>query len=130
MAAILLRGKAMDELEHVEAQRRAAMIAGDIPLLERMIDDEALYVHTNGLRETKAEYIELLRSGAYRYHLVEQPEMNIRMLGDGVAIVTGRTILHAILPDGSIKEVDGRSVVLWAQRPDGWKMQHYQGTRF
>ena len=120
----------MDELENVEAQRRAAMMAADLPLLERMIDDEALYVHTNGLCETKAEYIELVRRGAYRYRMVEQPEIKIRMLGEGVAIVTGRTILHAILPDGSIKEVDGRSVVLWAKRPDGWKMQHYQGTRF
>ena len=120
----------MDQIERIEAQRRAAMVAGDIALLEGMIDDDALYVHTNGLRETKAEYMNLVRSGAYRYQAVEQPEMHIRMLGEDVAVVTGRTILHAILPDGSIKEVDGRSIVLWAVKEGAWKMQHYQGTRF
>jgi ketosteroid isomerase-like protein len=119
------------EIEVIEAERRAAMVAGDLALLDSMIDDEALYVHTNGLRETKAEYMEMVRSGAYRYQAVTQPEMVIRMLGSDVAVVTGRTILHAILPDGSIKEVDGRSIVLWARRGGaGWQMQHYQGTRF
>lgn len=68
------------------------MVAGDLAVLECMIDDSALYVHTNGVRETKAEYVELVRNGSYRYSQVTQPEMNIRVLADDVAIVTGRTI--------------------------------------
>lgn len=120
----------MTEIEEIEARRRAAMVAGDLAALERLIDDEALYVHTNGLRETKAEYMALVRDGTYRYQAVNQPEMAVRMLGDSVAVVTGRTILHAIVPGGDIKVVDGRSIVLWARRGGEWKMQHYQGTRF
>jgi ketosteroid isomerase-like protein len=120
----------MTEIEAIEADRRRAMVAGDVEALEHLIDDAALYVHTNGLRETKAEFMELVRNRTYRYHDVNQPEMNIRMLGDDVAVVTGRTILHAIIPDDSIKVVDGRSIVLWARRGGAWKMQHYQGTLF
>lgn len=106
------------------------MVEGDLEAIDRLIDDEALYVHTNGLRESKAEYLELVRTGAYRYREVSQPEMHVRMLGNDVAVVTGRTILHAILPDGEIKVVDGRSIVVWALRRGEWRMQHYQGTRF
>ena len=120
----------MTEIEDLEARRRSAMVAGDLAVLEQMIDDAALYVHTNGLRETKAEYLALVRNGTYRYREVTQPEMMIRMLGENVAVVTGRTILHAIVPDGDIKVVDGRSIVLWARSGGTWTMQHYQGTRF
>jgi ketosteroid isomerase-like protein len=54
--------------------------------------------------------------------------MSIRLLGSDVAIVTGRTILDAILPSGAGKTVDGRSVVIWAKRGGQWRMLHYQGT--
>ena len=106
------------------------MAAGDLATLERLIGRDALYVHTNGLRETGAEYLELIANGTYRYADVVQPEMTIRFLGDDIAIVTGRTILRAILPDGSIKVVDGRSIVVWWCEAGNWRLQHYQGTCF
>ncbi|WP_340315855.1 nuclear transport factor 2 family protein [Rhizorhabdus argentea] len=118
------------EIEMAETRRRAAMVAGDVEALMAIIDEDALYVHTNGLRETGPEFLELVRSGTYRYADVNQPEMIVRMLAADVAVVTGRTILHAIIPDNSIKVVDGRSVVIWARRGGEWRMQHYQGTLF
>ena len=120
----------IEQIKAVEAERRAAMVAGDLATLARLIGDQALYVHTNGLRETGAEYLELVANGSYRYAEVVQPDMNIRLLGDDVAVVTGRTILDAVQPDGSIKQVDGRSIVLWWREGGSWRLQHYQGTRF
>lgn len=115
------------ELELVESQRRAAMVAGDLKTLDALLDDQATYVHSNGLVESKSEYLELIRLGAYQYTEVSQPEMTIRFVGD-VALVTGRTILRVLLPDGGIKTVNGRSIVVWARVGGNWRMQFYQGT--
>jgi ketosteroid isomerase-like protein len=120
----------LEQIEAIEAERRAAMVASDAETLDRLIGEHALYVHTNGLYETKAEFMALVRNGTYRYKEVSQPEMNIRFLGQDVAVVTGRTILLAIIPDNSLKTVDGRSIVLWHRTNNAWRMQHYQGTLF
>ncbi|QGY80630.1 nuclear transport factor 2 family protein [Sphingorhabdus lacus] len=119
----------MTEIEEIEARRRAAMVACDLTALDELIDDEALYVHTNGLLETKAEYLARVRDRTYRYQAVTQPEMAVRMLSENVAVVTGRIILQVVVPGGNIQSAEGRSIVLWARRDGGWKMQHYQGTR-
>ncbi len=115
------------ELESVESQRRAAMVAGDIATLDALLDDAVTYVHSNGTVENKSQYLELIRHGRYHYTEVSQPQMDIRLLGD-VALVTGRTILRVLLPDGSIKTVNGRSVVVWARADGRWRMHFYQGT--
>jgi len=117
-----------EEIRSIEAERRRAMVAGDMQSLERIVDPDALYVHTHTLSETGSEFLELVRNGTYRYSDVRQDEMSIRLLGSDVAIVTGRTILDAILPSGAGKTVDGRSVVIWAKRGGQWRMLHYQGT--
>lgn len=129
LATPTVKANAMTEIEQIEARRRAAMVACDLDALDELIDDEALYVHTNGLLETKAEYLAHVRDRTYRYQAVTQPEMAVRMLSENVAVVTGLIILHVVVPGGNIQSAEGRSIVLWARRDSGWKMQHYQGTR-
>jgi uncharacterized protein (TIGR02246 family) len=114
-------------IQSLEQQGRAAMVAGDTAALDELLDPECVYVHTNGLRETKAEYIEMVRSGQYRYQRVTAAELSIRILGD-VAVVLGCTTLDVLLPDGSPKRVYGRSIVLWTRRTGPWRLLHYQGT--
>jgi ketosteroid isomerase-like protein len=116
------------EIIEIEAQRRAAMIAGDLAALDQIIDDTANYVHTNGVCETKAQFLQCVANGTYRYREVRQDELNVANLDDYVAVVTGHTTLVVLLPDGAEKVVNSRSVVIWVKSADGWKLRHYQGT--
>ncbi len=113
--------------EKLEASRHRAMSLGDADTLTSVIAPDALYVHSNAIAETGAAYIAYVREGKYRYRSVTQPEMNVEILGD-VAIVTGRTIFHLLLPDNSEKILNSRTVVIWVKRNGEWLAKHIQGT--
>lgn len=48
--------------QSLEARRTEAMQAGDADALERMFDDELVYTHSFGNRDSKAEFIEIGRA--------------------------------------------------------------------
>ena len=58
------------EILGLEDKRFAAMIARDFATLERMVHDELLYTHSSGVTDTKASWIESMKSGKVKYKSV------------------------------------------------------------
>ena len=56
-----------------------AMINKDIDALNRIIKDETTFTHMSGKNQSKAEYLEDIRSGAldYKAYKIENPEVII-----------------------------------------------------
>jgi ketosteroid isomerase-like protein len=51
-------------LEHIRSLERArfsAMMSGDLTALSALLDDDLIYVHSNGEADSKDEYVERLR---------------------------------------------------------------------
>ena len=51
-----------------EDLRYQAMIDADLSTIDRLLAEELSYAHSSGVRDTKAEYLEKVRTGYYVYH--------------------------------------------------------------
>lgn len=107
--------------------RVAATIAADVGKLAAMTTDDLSYTHSNAVVESRADFLEGLRSGTYDYHALSFEERRVRVFGDGAA-VTG-TCLVRVSVGGREIEVRLRFTELYVKQDGVWKMALWQSTR-
>ena len=54
-----------------------AMLAHDIPALDRLLDPDVVYVHSPGFAETKQQFLDGVRDGLYVYERVRPVDERI-----------------------------------------------------
>lgn len=108
--------------------RIGALTAGDAEALARWLADDLRYVHSTGTVDTKASFLELIRSGTSRYAAYEPLERAIRFPAPGVALDSGRARLRVETPDGPV-ESEFLYLACWRHGPDGWKFTAWQSAR-
>ncbi len=64
------------------------MLAGDVPTLDRLIDDALLFVGPTGALFRKEEDLENHRSGRQRLTKLAQRDLAVELFGDDIAVVT------------------------------------------
>jgi len=111
----------------LEEQRCAAMAKNDIAALEGMFHDDLIYTHSSAVVDTRASYLEALKSGHTRYHSVQRSDEKVRLCGD-TALVTGRAIIDVTVK-GEKKHLDTRFLDVWTKTPRGWKFVAWQSTK-
>ena len=82
-----------------EQARTGAMVAGDVDTLDRLLDDECLYVHSSGAIDTKTAYLDRLRDGTLIYRSVRTSGHRVYALGQGCAVshrMDAEVILHGV----------------------------------
>ena len=78
----------MDEILALEDQRIEAMTNGDVETLEKILADDLIYTHTTASLDTKASFIDAVKTGKSSYKSVERKDVEVRQFGD-TAVVTG-----------------------------------------
>jgi hypothetical protein len=58
------------EILGLEDQRFAAMVARDFSALDKMVHEELLYTHSSGVTDTKASWLDSMKSGKVKYKSV------------------------------------------------------------
>lgn len=111
----------------LEEKRCAALAANDIATLEGMLHDDLIYTHSSAKVETRAMYLDALKSGATRYHGVKRSEEKVRVCGDA-ALVTGHAAIDVTV-QGEHKLIDARYLLVWTKTPKGWKFIAWQSTK-
>ncbi|SDF08298.1 protein of unknown function [Blastococcus fimeti] len=76
-------------LANYEGQRRA-MVAGDADALDGLLAADFTLVHMTGYRQSKAEWLADVRSGAMTYSSMEDVDVSVDVSGDA-PVVTART---------------------------------------
>lgn len=109
----------------LETKRIAAMVARDLETLGPMLADDVSYSHSSGRTDTKASFLELVRSG--HYLSVEFPERQVIPCGTAV-IVRGRAQMH-VHHDGAELRYPIRFLDVYARRGDAWQLMAWQATR-
>lgn len=111
----------------LEDKRCTAMTKNDIAALEGMFHDDLIYTHSSAVVDTRASYLEALKSGHTRYHSVQRSDEKVRLYGD-TALVTGRAIIDVTVK-GEKKHLDTRFLDVWTKTPQGWKFVAWQSTK-
>lgn len=118
---------AREEILAADARRFAAMVQGDQAALEGLLADDLTYTHSNGQLETRAQFLESLRSGTMRYLSAEPSGQEVRLYGD-TAVVTGRAEIKASL-QGQELVLSLRFTEVWVKSGGAWKLAAWQSTR-
>jgi len=114
------------EIKALEDQRYDAMLNGDLSTLERLCSADLVYTHSNAQRDSKAEYLDQVKTGHFRYFEISRPEEEIRIFGD-MAMVVGR-MLARVAVGGVEKHLDNRFLAVWIRRSGNWLLLAYQPT--
>jgi ketosteroid isomerase-like protein len=110
-----------------EERRYAALIGPDLPTLDRLFHERLSYAHSSGVRDTKAEYLEKVRTGYYDYRRLDHPVERVEVVGD-TAVVVGRMTADLTV-DGTPKTIDNLALAVWTRGTGGWQLLAYAPTQ-
>ena len=110
-----------------DARRFAALTRGDLAALDGLLANDLTYTHTNGQMETKAQFLETLRSGKLRFLSAKPSEQAVRVYGD-IAVVTGRAEVKA-RAKGQEVLLPLRFTEVWVKSGGAWKLTAWQSTQ-
>lgn len=116
----------ISHLRHAMALRHSALLRMDLRQLDEVLDGTLRYTHSNGICEDKASYLAALSSGIYRYHSIEESDVDVFELGDG-AWCAGSVRMHATVK-GVERHMHNRFIAVWRITPDGPRLAAYCAT--
>lgn len=114
------------EILELEDRRLAATVAEDFAALEALVHDELIYTHSSGVVDTKASWIESMRTRRTRYRKVTPGARKVRFYGD-TALVTGHADIEAEI-GGAPKSLRLMYLIVWTKTPQGWKFVAWQSA--
>ena len=113
-------------ITQLEGRRYAAMLAGDVRVLDDVLSERLVYGHTKGNRDTKKTYLDKLASGRLSYEVIEHPIEQILVTGDA-AVVIGQMSATAIVDQQEVR-MHNSAIAVWAFEGDRWRVLAYQAT--
>jgi hypothetical protein len=111
----------------VELQRFEFMVKGDTTLLERLLAEDLTYVHSTGVVDTKASFLQSLSSGKLRYLALTPSEVAVRLVGTAAAVVTGRADVK-VVANGKEISFPARFTSVYAKHHGRWLLAAWQST--
>ncbi|MEO7413812.1 MAG: nuclear transport factor 2 family protein [Opitutaceae bacterium] len=116
------------EVLRADQARMAAMMAGDGAALARIFADDVLFVHSDGRREGKSEYIKNMTAGDTAYADVKTSDVQVKSVTADVIVLTGAMDMRKKLgPTWS--EIKLRFMSVWRKEAAGWRMVAWQSMR-
>ena len=105
----------MDEerIRKLEEQRYAAMLAGDVATLDKLLDEALTYTHSSGVVDTKASYIAGVRDKMWEYKAIARENERLVIRG-GCGLVFCRLRID-LLVRGAPKKVDSNALAVWVE---------------
>ncbi len=115
------------EVRELESKRIRYLIGNDLAQLDNMLSDDLVYTHSSGLVETKAQYLDALRSGQVKYQAVDHADVQVRVYAD-TAVLTGRSQVK-LTSRGEERSFPIRFTLVYAKQEGRWRMVAWQSTR-
>jgi hypothetical protein len=114
------------ELAAAMQQRRQALLRMDLDQIAAVLDANLRYTHSNGACEDRAGYLAALARGDYRYHAIDEQEVQAFTLGEGLW-ATGRVRMHASV-QGVDRRMHNRFLAVWHRTQTGLCLAAYCAT--
>ena len=118
-----------DLVKQAEKDWASAVVKKDYATLDRVLADNLAYTHSDGRLDTKQSLIESLRSGKQTYTAAEHQAIDVRFIGDDVALVREKLRMTAA-SGGKAATPANFSVLRVYQRNNGnWQLVAHQSAR-
>lgn len=121
---------AADDIRDVEAAERNlrdAALSGDVERLDALLADDLSFVDQAGRLLSKADDLDLHRTGALKLASLHFSEYRLRPLGPGLVLVVLRADA-AGLRGGEAFSAALRFTRLWRREPSGWRVASAHAT--
>ncbi|MCI0438863.1 MAG: nuclear transport factor 2 family protein [Chloroflexi bacterium] len=118
--------KVEQEVLDLEKRRFEAIVRNDYAALEQILANDLTYIHSNGVFESKAEFIGALKSGQRKYESSDVKEVHARVYGS-TAVLTG-IVLNRVRGGGGVRDLNLRFTDVYVQRQGKWQMVAWQST--
>lgn len=120
--------KGIDAIRALERDRFRAMVDGDSEALDALLSDKVCYVHTNGKRETKQQFIDAITAGRRRYRQIEIQSQDVLPVGDATYVVAGRALIEMETNNGGLVFSIAYTAVQ-THESGRWRLLAWQATR-
>lgn len=118
-----MQREAEGEIRDLEAERLAAMAAGDVEVLRRLCHDDLIYTHSSGGTDSKATFLERLQNGSLRYLRLDLEVRLVRVVG-GTAVALEVMDASVLLQDAA-REIRSLGLAVWTRDADQWRFLAY-----
>jgi uncharacterized protein (TIGR02246 family) len=123
----LVFANAAGDIQKLEQERFAAYVQSDVAALDRIFADDMVYIHSNGVPDTKAAVVQSFASGDLKISRFDAEEIKMRQIGDVMVAVS---LLHVDLVNkGTAAKFDLRCTAIYVNEGGQWRLAHVQNTR-
>jgi ketosteroid isomerase-like protein len=122
-------GAALADDQAVRAANDAfttSAMKSDVAALDKLFADDLVFVHGGGFTETKAVFLDHMKTGKRKIESVEQKNVQVRVYGT-TAIVSGTAQIKLVWNGNKLDNAILFSSV-WVQQAGKWRMVQYQAT--
>ena len=120
--------KSADAVKAAEKAWASATVAADEATLKQVLAADLTYTHSNGDTDTRAVFIDNLKTGARKYHKVNHESMDVRLYGN-TAVLTATAQVETSQKGGSVSPAHLRFIHLWVLQNGRWQMVAHQSLR-
>jgi ketosteroid isomerase-like protein len=121
-------GNAEQTIKALTEQWRQALLKADVAAYDRLTASDFISIATAGKSLTKAEVVELLKSGKLKYDAYDYSDIKVRVYGH-TALVNCTLNQKGRLGDRDVFAGPFLVVLVWTRREGQWQAVSWQGTR-
>mgnify|MGYP001378745964 CR=1 FL=1 len=108
------------EVRAADDARIAAMLAGDVSALDRLLDEQLTYMHSTGHADTKQSYLDGVRNKVWEYKEIRREDMRIAVSGGTATIFCH--LMAAYHMRGEARQVDSNALAVWSKASGSWRL--------
>ena len=116
-----------DQLKKMETDRAAAVVKGDVEVLEKSTADDYSLINVNGQMSDKSRKISGIKSGQTKLTSNNLSDLNVRVYGD-TAVITGKADVKGMVGG---KDATGQILFtrVYVKKDRRWQSVAFQQTR-
>lgn len=121
--------QAQPALLAAEDARFAAQVARNTQQLDNMLDDPLVYIHSNALVESRADFLESIQSGRIVYQSMQaEPGRQLRSIGRRQRVVNGVVKVEGLYNQHNFS-MRLRYTAVYIRKNNSWLLNSWQSTR-